>query len=68
MPDQTDMIVDKEMKKRWYSCQDIKLSLFKKLINIIYTVYYILFPQRFDRFINDGLVAIRYLARQLLDP
>ena len=43
------------------------LSLFKKLIYIIDTVYNILFLQRFDCLIDDGLIAVRDLARELLD-
>ena len=43
------------------------LSLFKKFIYIIDTVNNILFPQRFDCLIDDGLIAVRDLARQLLN-
>ena len=43
------------------------LSLFKKFINIIDTVNNILFLQRFDCLIDDGLIAIRDLSRELLN-
>ena len=44
------------------------LSLFKKFIYIIDTVYNILFLQRFYCLIDDGLIAVWDLAREFLDP